>query len=143
MNEREIEILKLRIQELEDLVTRLIKKLGLEKDLFENYQISKDHGKVLEVLGFSGYTIEKERAEISNFVVENELLEMLQTVGRRIWKIFASSVQGIEILNNKENLIIAINLSKKDKERENKLESIWQDISKEKSNLVKFVYLIH
>ncbi|AWB09514.1 MAG TPA: hypothetical protein ENO30_00210 [Thermodesulfobium narugense] len=143
MSEREVEILKLRVQELEELVIRLIKKLGLEKDLFENYQISKDHGKVLEVLGFSGYTIEKERALVSNFIVENELLEMLQTVGRKIWKIFGNSVKGIEILNNKENLTIAISLLNKEKEKESKLESIWQDISKEKSNLVKFVYLIY
>ncbi len=141
MNEKEFDKLEMRVKELEDLVSRLIKKLGLEKDLFENYQISKDHGKVLEVLGFSGYTIEKERPKVSNFIVENELLEPLQTVGRRIWKIFGSSVRGIEILYDTEGLTILTQLSIVDKEKEDKLGAIWVDLSGEKSNLIKFAYI--
>ena len=141
MNEKEFDKLEMRVKELEDLVSRLIKKLGLEKDLFENYQISKDHGKVLEVLGFSGYTIEKERPKVSNFIVENELLEPLQTVGRRIWKIFGSSVSGIEILYDTEGLTILTQLSIVDKEKEDKLGAIWVDLSGEKSNLIKFAYI--
>jgi hypothetical protein len=141
LEEKEFEKLEMRVKELEDLVTRLIKKLGLEKDLFENYQISKDHGKVLEVLGFSGYTIEKERSKVSNFIVENELLEPLQTLGRKIWKIFGSSVRGIEILNSTEGLTILTKLSKEDKEKEDKLSSIWVNLSGEKCNLIKFTYL--
>ncbi|MEO1785337.1 hypothetical protein V4762_09775 [Thermodesulfobium sp. 4217-1] len=141
MNEKEFDKLETRVKELEDLVSRLIKKLGFEKDLFENYQISKDHGKVLEVLGFSGYTIEKERSKVSNFIVENELLEPLQTVGRRIWKIFGSSVRGIEILYDTEGLTISTQLSVLDKEKEDKLSAIWVDLSGEKSNLIKFAYI--
>jgi hypothetical protein len=140
LNEKDFEKLETRVKELEDLVTRLVKKLGLEKDLFENYQISKDHGKVLEILGFSGYTIEKERALVSNFIVENELLEPLQILGRRIWKIFGSCVRGIEISYNDENLTILTRLSKEEKEKEEKLKSIWVNLSGEKLNLIKFVY---
>lgn len=141
MEEKKFEKLETRVKELEDLVSRLIKKLGLEKDLFENYQISKDHGKVLEVLGFSGYTIEKERSKVSNFIVENELLEPLQTVGRRIWKTFGASVRGIEILNDTEGLTILTQLSKEDKEKEDKLNTIWVNLSGDKFNLIKFAYL--
>ncbi|WP_448588728.1 hypothetical protein [Thermodesulfobium sp.] len=142
MNERDFERLESRVKELEDLVIRLIKKLGLEKDLFENYQISKDHGKVLEVLGFSGYTIEKNRDTISNYIVENELLEPLQTVGRKIWKLFGLNIRKIEIQNSTEGLTILIKLAKLDKEKEDKINSIWANLSKERSNLIKFTYLL-
>ena len=142
MNERDFERLESRVKELEDLVIRLIKKLGFEKDLFENYQISKDHGKVLEVLGFSGYTIEKNRDTISNYIVENELLEPLQTVGRKIWKLFGLNIRKIEIQNSTEGLTILIKLAKLDKEKEDKINSIWANLSKERSNLIKFTYLL-
>jgi len=142
LNERDFERLESRVKELEDLVIRLIKKLGLEKDLFENYQISKDHGKVLEVLGFSGYTIEKNRDTISNYIVENELLEPLQTVGRKIWKLFGLNIRKIEIQNSTEGLTILIKLAKLDKEKEDKINSIWANLSKERSNLIKFTYLL-